>query len=53
MTRTGSSNAKKGPKQEYNAFKDFHMSETEGHILAAWMQFTGMNSLDGKCKNKF
>ena len=48
MTRTNSSNAKKGPKIAYNAFKDFHVSETEGHILSAWMQFTGMETVEGQ-----
>ena len=47
MTRSCSSNAKKGPKRDYNAFKDFHISESEGHILAAWMKFAGMTSLKG------
>lgn len=47
MTRTGSSNAKKGPTADYNAYKDFHDSETIAHILAAWMQFSGMNVLEG------
>ena len=47
MTRTNSSNAKEGPKKDYNAFKDFNISETEGHILAAWMHFIGMDSIEG------
>ncbi len=47
MNRSASSNAKQGPKKEYNAFKDFHDSETTAHILAAWMQFTGMNGIEG------
>ena len=48
MTRTSSSNAKQGPKRNYNAFKDFHMSESEAHILASWMEFVGIKSLDGE-----
>ena len=48
MNRTESSNAKKGPKRDYNAYKDFHESETSGHILAAWMEFSGMEKMDGK-----
>ena len=47
MTRTNSSNAKKGPKRDYSAYKDFHLSETEGHILSAWMKFSGMDSIEG------
>lgn len=47
MNRTGSSNAKKGPSVDYNAFKDFFNSETTGHILAAWLDFTGMESIEG------
>ena len=46
MTRTGSSNAKKGPKRDYN--KDFDILETKGHILAAWMEFAGMDTIEGK-----
>jgi len=47
MNRTGCSNAKKGPSKDYNAFKDFHDSETTAHILAAWIDFTGMAGLEG------
>lgn len=35
MNRTESSNAKKGPSVDYNAFKDFFNCETDAHILAA------------------
>lgn len=38
---------KKGPAVNYNAFKDFFNSETIAHILAAWMHFAGMQSIDG------
>lgn len=47
MNRSACSNAKQGPTKQYNAFKDFHDSETTAHILAAWMQFTGMNGIEG------
>ena len=47
MNRSGSSNAKKGPSKDYNAFKDFHECETSAHILAAWMQFSGMKEIEG------
>ena len=48
MTQTENSNAKKGPTKDFNAFKDFHESETVANILAAWMHFTGMDSIEGK-----
>lgn len=47
MTRTGSSNAKQGPKRNYNAFKDFQVSESEAHVVASWMRFTGMKAING------
>ena len=47
MNRNESSNAKKGPSVDYNLFKDFFNSETIAHILAAWMEFTGMQSIEG------
>ena len=47
MNRSSSSNAKQGPTKQYNAFKDFHDSETTAHILVAWMKFSGMNGLEG------
>ena len=37
----------------FNAYKDFHESETIASILAAWMEFTGMDSTQGKQLNKF
>ena len=49
MNRTGKSNAKKGPDKDYNAFKEFMDRETEAHILARWMIFVGMTSLEGIC----
>ena len=47
MNRAGCSNAKKGPKKDYNAFNDFHASETTAHILASWIHFTGMENMEG------
>ena len=47
MNRSACSNAKQGPTKQYNAFKDFHDSETIAHILVAWMQFTGINGIEG------
>ena len=48
MNRTGKTNAKKGPKVDYNAYKDFHDRETEAHIVASFMKFAGMSSIEGK-----
>ena len=42
MNRTGKSNAKKGPEKDYNAYR-----ETEAHIIARWMKFVGMTSMEG------
>ena len=33
MNRTGKTNAKKGPKVDFNAYKDFHDREIEAHII--------------------
>ena len=48
MNRTGKSYAKKGPKVGYNAYKDFHHRETEAHIIASFLKFAGMSSIEGK-----
>ena len=47
MNRTGKINAKKGAHKDYNAFKEFHEREVEGHIIASFMIFAGMESMDG------
>ena len=47
MNRTGKSNAKKGPEEDYNAFKDFIDHETEAHIITRWMVFAGMTDMKG------
>ena len=47
MNRSSCSNTKKGPTKDYNAFKDFHESETSAHILAAWMHFSGIHKIEG------
>lgn len=47
MNRTGKTNAKKGPKVDFNAYKDFHDRETEAHIIASFMEFAGMKSVQG------
>ncbi len=48
MNRTGKTNAKKGPKDEYNAFRDFHDREVEAHILASFITHIGAPSLKGQ-----
>jgi hypothetical protein len=48
MNRTGKTNAKKGPKNYYNAYKDFHDREIDSHIIASFMKFAGMKSINGK-----
>ena len=53
MNRSDNSNAKKGPTRDLNAYKDFHESETIASILAGRMEFTGMDSTQGKQLNKF
>ena len=53
MNRTGKTNAKKGPKTDYNAYKDFHDREIDAHILASFMKFAGMKSISGKLFNVF
>jgi len=53
MNRSGKTNARKGPEKDYNAFKEFFDRETEGHIVASWMNFTGMMSLGGTCLESF
>ena len=48
MNRTGKTNAKKGPHDEYNAFRDFHDREIEAHILASFLTHIGATSLKGE-----
>lgn len=48
MNSSNNSNAKKGPKNDFNPFKDFHESETIASILAAWMEFSGMDSFEDR-----
>jgi len=45
INRTGKTNAKKGV-DDYNAYRDFHDREVEGHILAAFMVFCGMENME-------
>ncbi len=48
MNRTGKTNAKKGPKTDYNAYTDFHDREIDAHIVASFMKFARMKSISGK-----
>lgn len=47
MNRTGKTNAKKGPKVDYNAYKDFHDREVETNIVASFVKFSGMIYIQG------
>jgi hypothetical protein len=47
MNRNGKTNAKKGPDEDYNAYKEFFERETEGHLIARWMTFAGMEEPKG------
>ena len=47
VNQTGKSDAKKGPEKDYNAYRDFTDREKEAHIVARWMTFVGMASLEG------
>lgn len=40
-------NAKKGPDRDYNAYKEFFDRESEAHVLAKWMNFAGINNIEG------
>lgn len=47
MNRCGKTNARKGPEKDYNSYTEFFEKETEAHILAKWMRFTGMDNVEG------
>lgn len=47
MVTTGKTNAQQGPLKDYNAYKEFYDRETDGHILAAWMNFAGISTMKG------
>ena len=47
MNRTGKTNAAKGVHNNYNEYKDFSDRETEAHICAAFMEMSGMVTMDG------
>lgn len=48
MNRTGKTNAKKGPHDEYNAFRDLHNREIEAHNLASFVTHIKATSLKGQ-----
>ena len=44
-TEQEKTNAKKGV-DDYNAYREFHDREVEGHIIAAFMVFCGMENME-------
>ena len=42
INRTGKSNAAKGVENHYNEYSEFHLRETEGHVVASFMEIMGM-----------
>ena len=46
INRSGKTNAKKGA-DDYNAYKEFHEREIEGHVIAAFTVHCGMQSMQG------
>lgn len=47
INRTGKTNAAKGIESHYNEYSEFHARETEAHILASFMEMTGMKDIEG------
>ena len=45
--RTGKTNAMKGPRVDFNAYREFHDRELEAHILASFMLYSGMEKQRG------
>ncbi len=35
-------------QNHYNEYSEFHLRETEAHILASFMEMMGMKNLEGK-----
>ena len=48
MNCTGKINAKKGPDEDYNVYRDFIDWEMEARIIVRWLVFAGMNDLESK-----
>ena len=47
INRTGKSNAAKGVENHYNEYSEFHLRETEGHVVASFMEMMGMKNMEG------
>lgn len=47
INRTGKTNAAKGAENHFNEYSEFHARETEAHILASFMEMTGMKDTGG------
>lgn len=47
IKRTGKTNAMKGVESHYNDYSEFHMRETEAHIVASFMEVMGMKNMEG------
>lgn len=47
INRTGKSNAAKGVENHYSEYSEFHLRETEGHILASFMEMMSMKNMEG------
>lgn len=50
MNVLGTTNAKKGPHECYNAYREFCDKELDAHILAAAMEHFGMTNVEGMCQ---
>jgi len=48
MNRSGKTNTRKSPEKDYSSYKDFFDRETGAHIVAAWMQISGMTKIHGR-----
>ena len=48
MNPTGKTNTAKGVHNFYNEYKEFSDKETEAHICAAFMQMSGMITVNGR-----
>ena len=53
MNVTHSTNAKKGAKEDFNAFKEFTEIETDSLVISAAMTHFGMSKIDGKISSQF
>lgn len=47
MNRTGKTTASKGVEKKFNEYKEFHEREIEAHVCAAFMEMSGMTTMDG------